>query len=76
MLSKRWVVVIIVILLIIGIASFILVKKYSRLSFSFGNSPNFGSAFRARDSVGNAVDSNMFDDVKLNPFSEETGNEP
>lgn len=71
--KKKWIIIVIVIIiiLILAIAGFFLLKK-SGVSFG-GAGLDFSSGTDTGARISEATDANSFDNVKLNPFDEETG---
>jgi len=64
--------IILVILLVAFLAGYFILNNTTKFSFGFAGF-DFSSSANAIDSIGDAANTNTFENAKLNPFANETG---
>lgn len=72
--KKKWIIIIVVIILIILVLVIVGYFILNKSGSSFGGAGlDFSSGTNTGARISEATNANSFDNVKLNPFNEETG---
>ncbi|VVB78023.1 Uncharacterised protein [uncultured archaeon] len=72
MKKKMWTIIVIIVILIILVIVGLFLLNNRGLS-SGGTGLDFSSGTKVLDNIGEATDKNSFDNVKLNPFNNNSG---